>query len=181
MANLKDVVGFPGYLVGLDGSVWSCWTKQGVQLDVWHELIGSPNKGGYLCVGLWRERRQHTIPIHRLVLEAFVGPRPSGMQCRHYPDTSKTNNRLSNISWAEQSINENDKVSSGTSNKGIGHGNSKLNDKDIASIWDEYKSGRYTRKQIAANHGVSTHHIDRIIRGEHWSSSIINPSEVENV
>lgn len=36
--------------------------------------------------------------IHNLVLEAFVGPRPDGMQCNH-KDGNKLNNHVDNLEW----------------------------------------------------------------------------------
>jgi hypothetical protein len=36
--------------------------------------------------------------VHRLVLEAFVGPCPDGMECCH-EDGDSTNNRVDNLRW----------------------------------------------------------------------------------
>lgn len=57
--------------------------------------------------------------VHRLVLEAFVGPCPPGMECRHFPDRDPTNNRLDNLSWATRKQNMEDKASHGTNRKGV--------------------------------------------------------------
>lgn len=43
--------------------------------------------------------------VHKLVLEAFVGPCPPGMVCRHFPDRNPANNNLTNISWGTPSQN----------------------------------------------------------------------------
>src|SRR5688572_6260712 len=51
--------------------------------------------------------------IHHLVLEAFVGPCPEGMECRHV-DGSPPNNRLDNLSWGTHVENEADKRRHGT-------------------------------------------------------------------
>ncbi|QLF83531.1 HNH endonuclease [Gordonia phage RedWattleHog] len=54
--------------------------------------------------------------IHHLVMEAFVGPRPDGADIRHWPDTSKSNNTLSNLSYGTRRQNIMDAVAAGTWN-----------------------------------------------------------------
>lgn len=53
---------------------------------------------GYLGVGLWRGGRQERWNVHRLVSEAFLGPRPEGMDTCHY-DGDKSNNSASNLRY----------------------------------------------------------------------------------
>ncbi|SLH06239.1 NUMOD4 motif-containing HNH endonuclease [Mycobacteroides abscessus] len=47
--------------------------------------------------------------IHSLVLEAFIGPRPDGMECCHN-DGDRSNARLSNLRWDTRSENTLDAV-----------------------------------------------------------------------
>jgi hypothetical protein len=58
--------------------------------------------------------KERNVTVHSLVLEAFVGPRPDGMQCRHFPDRNPTNNRVSNLSWGTPLENANDRRVHGT-------------------------------------------------------------------
>lgn len=51
-------------------------------------------------------------PVHALVLEAFVGPRPPGLECRHRDDV-KSNNHVSNLVWGTRSENMHDRVRNG--------------------------------------------------------------------
>lgn len=51
--------------------------------------------------------------IHRLVLEAFVGPCPPGMEGCHRNDTA-TDNSLTNLRWDTRSANQIDSVRNGT-------------------------------------------------------------------
>jgi hypothetical protein len=100
----KDIPGFPGYRVGDDGSVWTSKFKGGNDRAAgkrgpWRLLKVHHNRAGYCLVNLDRDGRNHTRPIHRLVLELFVGPRPEGMEACHYPDADKNNNRLENLRW----------------------------------------------------------------------------------
>lgn len=64
-----------------------------------------PNHGGHLYISLSRpgeKCRKH--PIHRLVLAAFVGPCPGGMEGCHY-DGDPANNHLANLYWGTRSQN----------------------------------------------------------------------------
>lgn len=61
--------------------------------------IHSNGSKGHLKVWLTRgvgERSHHYV--HTLVLEAFVGPRPTGAQGLHWDD-DPTNNAVSNLRW----------------------------------------------------------------------------------
>lgn len=76
-------------------------------------LAGSPNQSGHLQVGLWVGPRRHQALIHRLVLMAFVGPPPDGMEACHN-DGNPTNNSLENLRWDTRSANRYDSVRHGT-------------------------------------------------------------------
>lgn len=89
----------PGYRVGTDGSVWSrIEFRRGpvVRYGDWKRLKPTPNRDGYLFVKIRGRNRR----VHRLVLEAFVGPCPPGMECRHLDDDPR-NNRLDNLAWGD--------------------------------------------------------------------------------
>lgn len=67
------------------------------------------NNGGYHRVQLWSGNHRHRKYVHRLVLEAFVGPCPDGMEACHWND-DPSDNRLENLRWASQSENTYDRV-----------------------------------------------------------------------
>lgn len=71
------------------------------------------NQKGYLRAGLYDGSKAKDWYIHRLVMRAFVGPCPEGMQVCH-DDGDKTNNRLDNLRYGSQSDNEYDKQKHGT-------------------------------------------------------------------
>jgi hypothetical protein len=68
---------------------------------------------GYLYVNLKRHGSQRQRAVHRLVLEAFVGPCPLGMEGCH-SDGDQLNNRLRNLRWDTPSNNRLDTVRHGT-------------------------------------------------------------------
>lgn len=71
------------------------------------------NRQGYPIISLQAGSRKSTKPVHRLVLTAFVGPKPDGTECCH-GDGDKTNNRLDNLRWDSKKANALDAVRHGT-------------------------------------------------------------------
>ena len=78
----RDVVGFPGYRVGSDGSIWCCLRtgpKRRLCLsEKWRRKNPKPRPDGYVWVNLVRAGRGYGRALHRLILEAFVGPPAPG-------------------------------------------------------------------------------------------------------
>lgn len=70
------------------------------------------NDDEHVRVTLYRDGTGFTRLVHRLVLEAFVGPCPDGMEGCHWDDDPK-NNPLSNLRWDTLSANRHDMVRNG--------------------------------------------------------------------
>ena len=101
---IKPVPGHPDYSVSNYGYVIS--NKKATPLKM---KFKKHNKG-YLKVALDKK----IYFVHRLVLLTFIGnPPPDKPQTRHL-DGDPTNNRLTNLRWASQAENEDDKRYSGT-------------------------------------------------------------------
>lgn len=174
-AEYREIPGFPGYRVGDDGSVWSCWSNGGNEhtpriTSKWRELKGWVDKRrgqstGYVKVGLKRNGRTVHCRVHRLVLEAFVGPCPDGMECRHLDDV-KENNALRNLAWGTPTENARDRYVNGINLLGEEHARAKLRASDIPKI--RRLLGVLSRRNIAARFGVSKSAIDAIARGRTW-------------
>lgn len=71
-----------------------------------------PDAKGYPRVVLCRDDRGKTFKVHRLVLEAFVGPCPPGMEACHADDNPRNLN-IANLRWDTKSANQLDKVRNG--------------------------------------------------------------------
>jgi len=67
---------------------------------------------GHLQVNLWRGGNYRTRKVHQLVAEAFIGPRPDGMEVCHN-DGDPVNNDLFNLRYDTQSENGRDVVRHG--------------------------------------------------------------------
>lgn len=99
------VVGLESYFrVSDEGNI--CW-RSGESLPSY-----VANKLGHRRVffGIGKRRQQY---VHRVVLEAFVGPCPPGMQCRHLNGVAD-DNRLVNLVWGTASEDNYDRVRHGT-------------------------------------------------------------------
>lgn len=76
-------------------------------------LRPDPRPSGHLRVTLCQNSKTRRFWVHRLVLEAFVGPRPEGMEACHN-DGDPMNNNVLNLRWDTKSANAQDRVRHGT-------------------------------------------------------------------
>ncbi len=76
---------------------------------------------GYLWITLAHDGRYRTVPVHHLVLRAFVGTRPKGHQTRHLNGV-RTDNRLANLRWGTPRENCADRERHGTVARGARNG-----------------------------------------------------------
>lgn len=109
----RPVSGYEGrYEVSDQGRVRS-WLPTKQRLPLPNLLVQIESEKGYLRVQLSGPDGRRNRRVHALVLEAFVGPCPEGMQTRHM-DGDKANNTLGNLSWGTPSENILDCVRLGT-------------------------------------------------------------------
>lgn len=164
------------YCVGSDGTVWSCKVRGGNNRTAgqiatsWRQLAQCCNANGYTQANLFQDGKRCPTLVCHLVLEAFVGPRGSGMVACHFPDRSTTNNRLDNLRWDTRSGNGRDMVIHGTVAifRGESHSNAKLTENDVLEIVRQHADGR-SLSSLSREFGVSVPHIARICRGESWT------------
>lgn len=113
------VVGFEHrYSVSDQGQVQACAyqakTRYGDACQRPSKILnGRRTKKGYIIVGLTEPGGKCVQKrIHRLVLDAFVGPCPEGMECCHGPG-GPSDNRLVNLRWDTREENARDTVRHG--------------------------------------------------------------------
>ena len=68
---------------------------------------------GHLQLALYKDNQRHNLQVHRLVLAAFVGPCPDGMEVRHL-NGDPTDNRLTNLKYGTSAENKQDMLRHGT-------------------------------------------------------------------
>ena len=99
-------------------------------------------------------------PVHRWVLQAFVGIRPNGYEARHL-DGNQLNDRLDNLMWGTQAENVEDKYKHGTVLYGTRNHQCKLSTEQVIAIRSSVERGC----ELAEKHGVAQSTISRIRNG----------------
>lgn len=167
----RPVEGFPGYRVGNDGSVWVSWRtcRSGrILTALWKPMKLSPGTKGYIRVNLTPPVGKYkTFSVHALVLEAFVGRCPEGMECRHL-DGNKRNNAVGNLAWGTPEQNRDDiRLHHGSYQRGVDHSQAELSESDVLNIRRLYSDGELQRV-IADTYGVSVGHVSMIVNRKTW-------------
>ena len=157
MEEWRDAIGFEGfYKISDYGRILTVKTNTIKKLTI-DKHDGRP----YCC--LWANNKQAQVRPHKLVLEAFVGKRPIGMECCHN-DGNPQNNHLSNLRWDTSKNNHADKVKHGTTNRGENCGAAKLTGIQVDAIRQDTRLQRL----IALDYGVRANTISRIKSGVRW-------------
>ncbi len=168
----RSIPGYPGYRIGDDASVWTQRSRNGKGKHgcEWRRLNPYLGAVGYYVVGLRVDGHQYSQLkyVHRLMLEAFVGPCPVGMESCHY-DGDRTNNVLSNLRWDTRKANIEDRARHGRMNmpNGSRHFRAKLTEADIPEIRKLSRSGLYPW-EIADVFGVTKSTIRVVLKGQAW-------------
>lgn len=157
MVEWADVPGYEGlYRVNKFGTVERLqWLlprlhEEGVRRPL-RELSQIPRgRGQRLSVCLCKNNSPKWFQVHRLVLLAFVGPCPEGMEGRHL-DGNHLNNWLGNLEWATHEVNMQDKTFHGTQLIGVKSPRAKLTEDDVKEI----RVAPGTERELAAKYGVS--------------------------
>jgi hypothetical protein len=160
------LIEWPGYLVGDDGSVWSCKHRRGWLTDEWRRVAVSVNQKGYHFATFCTKRKRTTFSVARLVLMAFVGPRPEGMEACH-KDDNRSNNVPSNLEWDTHANNVRQRNERGRQAFGERSGAAKLKASDVPNIFILSALG-FSRRTIAPWFGVSYGPIDNILARKTW-------------
>ena len=166
----REVPGFPNYRVGDDGSVWCNLSRNGKGLVglKWRRLRPRPLSSGHLSVGIRFQGVVSKFLVHRLVLLAFVGPCPDGMEACHFPDRDPTNNRLGNLRWDTHQGNMDDMVTHGMSNQGERHPLARLTAEQVKRIRDLYSTGKYSQRRLGSMFDVDGETVGSVVRRKSW-------------
>jgi len=163
----RPVVGFEDtYEVSSEGQVRSLLSNR--------IMIG--NKAAYRQVGLYHRERAH-LPtskrytcrsVHRLVAEAFIGPRPDFLEVLHI-DGDRKNNRASNLKYGTRAENCADTAVHGV-HKGTRNGRHVLDERDVSVIKALLiEQPPVNRSAIARAFGVTRTVVGHIEAGRQWS------------
>lgn len=163
-AEWRPIAGFGDYEVSDLGEVRSWKVCRRLPGPLPRKMVGGFGTKGYLQVVLCRDGKQFSRHVHRLVLEAFVGPCPSAMEACHQ-DGDRTNNRADNLRWDTRRSNHSDKVTHGTAQRGERASNVKLTSRQVLEI----RNSAGSMASIARMFGVSCTTVRGIRRGRLWA------------
>lgn len=143
----------PDYLISSHGTVKSISNKM-----LCFRLGGYKRK--YLRIGI----KNKDYYVHRMVLEHFYGPCPTGYQCAHL-DGNPKNNNINNLKWVTPKENSFHKILHGTSGKGQFNSMAKITDEEWKEILISYSNGM-SSKELATKFNLSGSSITGIVTGK---------------
>lgn len=129
-------------------------------------LKSYPNPSGYPTHRLSSNNKARTVLLHRLVLFAFVGPCPKGMETRHLNGDRK-DSRLPNLAWGTSKQNAYDRELHGTTTRGVKNGRAKLDESEVIEIRNLISQG-LTNSQIASLYSIHHDHVYSIKNRRRW-------------
>lgn len=173
----NDVVGYEGlYEVSDLGNVRSliCGLPKRPAVPRKRPRLLRPSLSGERpSVGLRRDGGRVHFSVYRLVLEAFVGPCPEGMEACHW-DGNSLNSRLGNLRWGTKLENMEDNRRNGVrmgQPPRSGHALARLTEDDIRCIRAEpYFPGVY--RMLGRCFAIGSRHIRDIRAGKYWREPI---------
>ena len=161
MEQWLDVFGFEGiYQVSDHGNVRSLKSGKLKKITI-DKITNRP------FISLWKNNKGTTVKIHKIVLEAFVGKCPKGLECCHN-DGNSLNNHVNNLRWDTHKSNIHDRIIHGTSNRGERCGTAKLTLDQVRKIRKDDRLQRI----IAEEYGVQQSLISRIKNGVLWQHDV---------
>jgi hypothetical protein len=169
----RAVVGFEGFEVSDWGRMRSYVRKgTGRRLNDRPRLLRPTvrKKTGYCVVSLATgdgKRKRKQKRVHMLVLEAFVGPRPAGMQGCH-GDRDTQNNRLDNLRWDTPKGNAEDKHRHGTTVRGAAVNTAKLTADKVRDL--RSRPPEQSNASLAREFGLSRPGTRNVRIGKAWAS-----------
>ena len=89
--DFVDVEGYEGlYKINRNGDIWSCRNGR---------VLKPALARGYKMIGLHKDGKQKSYPIHRLIMLHFV-PNPCNLKCIDHINRIRTDNRIENLRWS---------------------------------------------------------------------------------
>jgi hypothetical protein len=159
---MKKIERFPKYEFHHDGYVVSRIKKN-------PRVLKPIKMGNYVGLQLVRsDGHTEKAYLHRLICEAFHGPCPPGMECRHL-DGDKTNNAANNLAWGTRDENTSDRTRHGTNPVGERNPMAKLTYSKVLELRRFRAETGKSYKLIGLEFGVSTMTAYRAATGQSWS------------
>lgn len=160
------VVGYEGlYQVSSFGRVRSILIRPGTSGRP-KILKACAQSDGYLVVAPCRNGKAVLRMVHRLVLEAFIGPCPEGHEAAHL-DGDRSSPKLENLRWVTHSENQSQMIGHGKSTRGEKHPMAKLTARQVHEIRRLAADG-VLHREIGAKYGVARRTVTAIAHRKIW-------------
>lgn len=168
MNEWRPIPGWPGYEASDDGEVRS-WLKVGFAPApaAPRVLRTTVDQDGYRRMHLHRDGKRRSRKVASLVLETFVGPRPSRLDACHN-DGVRSNDVLLNLRWDTRKSNLADREQHGTVNRGERNGHASLDEAVVRDI-KRRLALREPQSSIAASVGCAQSTVSKINLGARWA------------
>lgn len=165
----KPIPGYDGYEVSDLGRVRSwrygggrgCYRRQ-------VPLLMKPRSTwtNELSISLRKDGKDESCYVHRLVMLAFVGQRPAGMQICHW-DGDPTNNRPDNLRYDTVKANAADTARHGRRSIGEHRWNHRLSESDVLCMREQRAAGSRLI-DLSAQYHISVASVGRTVTGVTW-------------
>jgi hypothetical protein len=167
---LKNVINYENiYEISDDGVVYSkeryVGHSSGLPRLVKRKEVSQAIENGRRRVTLFKNGERKRFFVHRLVMQAFVGECPDGMEVCHN-DGNPSNNKVKNLRYDTRVNNAADSARHGTRLNGSKNHNTKLSAESVLQI--RKLQGTQTQENLASVFGVSQGAISRVILGKTW-------------
>lgn len=167
----RDIAGFEGvYKVSSWGRVYSVLRiepmKNGRLREYGGRILEPTSTQEYPAVTLYKGGSKTQRKIHLLVLQAFVGAAPDGMEACHN-DGNAWNARLSNLRYDTHAANVLDRFRHGTVLRGEQIKSSKLSEQEVRQIKAMLAEG-FKARDLSVIFNISPENIWKIERGDGW-------------
>jgi len=149
----KPIPDYPDYRISDRGQVRS--HKRGKT-----RIMSLFTKTRYPRLSLYNRGHKRTWRVHNLVMLAFVGPCPDGMEVCHN-DGDRLNNDINNLRYDTKLNNEHDKTEAVRL-----RASQKIRDAEVANIRRRYMAGNITHDELANEYGVDRSSIGKLVRGK---------------
>ena len=124
----KQIKGFDGYFINIEGQIKSTRSFKGTQEKI---LKPSKNQQGYITYNLMRGGKVFQKPLHRLLMETFKSNKDN-LPCINHIDGNILNNSLDNLEWCTYSHNNKEAYR-------LGLKQSRIKPKQVVQLSKDYK------------------------------------------
>lgn len=159
----KEIREFPGYEISDRGAVMGKKSKRLLKFNT--------ITGGYQLVRLYKNKKQYSFLVHRLVLQFFRGPCPVGLEAAHL-DGNPKNNHVDNLTYLSPQENCLMKRDHGTMYEGERNHFAKLTEKEVLEIRRicRPRDKKHGYRPLAKKYNVHERTIWWIVSGRGWKS-----------